>query len=265
MAGVIRRDVPTAARPLSLRDVRARADAILQAARAEAAELIARAQQEAELLRQRAEREGFAQGRDDGLTDGRRAGREELDGAVRAAALQQIEQRVRALADALTAALDAFDQAKRGLLASAESGLVTLACEIARRVCTTFPRTHPDVVRATVQRVIEMARHENDLRLRVNPDEFDVIERFLPDLLARLGKAGHVSLAPDSAVAPGGCIIDGRNGTIDADIHTQLQRLAEQLVSGAQAPAPAPSAATAPAPDVQTGAAAGRFQPESVQ
>lgn len=271
MAGVIRRDIPVAARPVSLADVHARADGVLARARDEAARVLAEARVQAAALHDAAARDGHAAGFQQGLDEGRRSGQAALQGEVEAAALRDIEQRVQSLAQALRAALEAFDAEKRRLLAAAESGLVALACEVARRICASFPSLSPEVARGSVQRVIEMARHEEDLRLRVHPAEFDMIERFLPELRTRLGSDVHVCLVPDAEVARGGCILDGRHGTIDATIGTQLQRLADQLVGAARPPGAAPIEARRSRPDAAGKSApldaeapdAGRFQPEA--
>lgn len=225
MAGVLRREQFSSKAVFSFQDVEGQARAVLERAQAEARQIVARAEQEGR--RRSAELE--AQGLPRGLEQGQREGLAQARREAAQTALQEARQGISRLAEALQESLAAFDAGKRHLLACAERGMIALALAVARRVCKHDAGASSEAALANARALLNMVKHEHDLRLHLSPAECDTLRQAAPELFASVGRLGHVEIVADSSVARGGCVLHGRDGTIDASLERQLDRVAEAL------------------------------------
>lgn len=226
MAGVIRADRSPTPERFSFHDVERTAQQIIERAERQAAEILAAAQRAADAAAAREHTRGY----EAGFQEGRETGRVQALAEGREAALRESREALARLERGLATALGAFEVEKRRLLSQAEAGLIELAVAIARRVCRRAAALHADVAVETARRVLDLARHEHDLELLLSPGEYAAVQNALPELLHDLGSSAHVRLRADEGVHPGGCILRGRNGTIDATLETQLERIAEAIL-----------------------------------
>jgi flagellar assembly protein FliH len=72
-------------------------------------------------------------------------------------------------------------------------------------------------------------RDSRDIRIVVNPDDFELAGRYLQKLSKTMPQAGSAEVLPDPEVSRGGCIVRSSYGQIDQQLETQLERLVEQL------------------------------------
>lgn len=227
MGRVIGRESQPGGCAFSFEDLEQQARALLERAREEARRLHAAALAEAAASVQAEQQRGYRRG----LEEGRAAGLEQVRREAAQAALLEARESLASLRASLSAAVRDFEQAKRRLIASAEAGLLELALAIARRVCKTRTAGDVEAARANARHLLELARHEHDLQLRLHPADADALRDALPELLAATESAAHVELIADESVGRGGCVLTSRDGTIDASIDTQLDRIAEALSS----------------------------------
>ena len=221
MAGIIKREDTAAARHFSFADLEAEARHLLDNARREAQAVVRRAEQQA-AVRVAAQRQAA---HEEGLRAGRTAGLE-----ASAAVHEEYRAQFDAALATLTTGLREFEQHKRHLLAQAERGLITLALAVARRVCKTLPERSAAAAIANVRGVLELTGNQGDLELRVNPAELATLTDWTQAFVAECGRLTHVNLVADETVARGGCVLRGREVTIDATIEGQLDRVAAALL-----------------------------------
>lgn len=230
MAVVIRRETCVSTQPVSLRDLQHHADGILAEARAQSQRLLAEAEARSRELFEQRRAEGYTRG----FAEGRAAGEKSLGQEARQTALTEARAEMSALLETLRGCLAEFDGQKRRALALAQTGIIRLAWQIARRVCKCLAESpHADSAVANASAALEMAQHEHDLRLHLHPfDHAAIIE--LGPALAKLGpRMKHVELVADETLSRGGCVLHLRDGTIDAGIDVQLDRVAEALLRDA--------------------------------
>lgn len=226
MARVIHREAFMSPKPYSLRDVKSQADGMIEQARNQAKAILRNAREQADRVFEQRK----AKGHREGFDEGRAAGLDSLDQQTRRAAAEAAHGKMNDLTGALTEALTAFDAQKLRMLAAAESGLIELACAIARRVCKAVPNFSLEAARANVRTVLEMAKHEHDVRLHVHPADLEGLREYAADLCGQIDRFEHIELVVDDAVSRGGCVLHGRAGSIDASIDTQLQHVADSLL-----------------------------------
>ena len=186
-----------------------RAETELAAAHDEATAIVARAEAEASAIREAARAAGFQEGLRAGSTDAEGAAAGHL-AILRAAAGEGLTIRDAMIDEAMPAIARAVAMACRrvvGAAFEADPGLTADACA--------------DAVRMTAGQQI--------ISIRVSPDVLDSVRARLVDV------ADYVR--PDDGVGLGGCVIDLRNGTIDAtlDARLELMELALRAAGGADA------------------------------
>jgi flagellar assembly protein FliH len=253
MAGVIRREKPTRSGAFSFADLEQQGRAIIERAEAQAREILAAARREAAGVSEHERRRAH----DEGLAAGRAAGLEQIRSEAHAAAVREARQGVAQLAGSLRHVLAEFDQHKRSLIAAAESGLIELALQIARRVCKLEVGQSSAAALANARTLLDMAQHAEDVELCFNPGDFELLKETGPQLVRAGRQYSHVGLAADPSVERGGCRLRTRAGQIDAGIEVQLQRIAEALrVARDTELQPAPPAPDAKCPSVMEDVAA---------
>ena len=197
--------------------VRAEADAVLEAAQAEAATLGAAA-----------EEGGREEGRVAGHAEGLEAGREQ----GRAEALAAEREKLQAAAAAWTQAAAGVEAARADLAQEAESAVLRLAVALAEKVVARHLETHGtggaavDAVRDSLSHVLDPVA----ATARVHHDDLAAVEEALPGFEPPGGGAVRVVASED--VDRGGCVVRHGAGEVDARVGVKLARLAELLLGG---------------------------------
>jgi flagellar biosynthesis/type III secretory pathway protein FliH len=193
------------------------AEALVQEAERRAATVLAEARTAAEAAATALEAEHrrlFAEARAEGFRAGHAEG-------LRAAA-----QETAPLLEALRTAARSGEEVSALLVAGAERQVVELALEVARKVLGHRAKVEPDLVLDMARRAIERARHQEVVRLRVNPEQQAVVAA----MLARLPEGGF-DVESDAAIDLGGCVVDTRFGLIDARLDTQVDQVGSALLA----------------------------------
>jgi flagellar assembly protein FliH len=196
-----------------------RADALeeLSRAHAEAAEVRQSASDDADLIRQEATEAGrelgYAEGRDQGYQEG--LARAEAEMAERIAT-------VTALAE--SAAVD-----RRELLRNAESEVVRLAIQVARKILNRELRVDPTSVTRVAEAALHQVAIDGAVKLRVNPAEHEALSQYWQRAHGAAEADRTYEVIADESVAAGGVVIDTRAGTVDAQIETQLEEISQKV------------------------------------
>lgn len=234
---IIRRaEADTAARDalvLDLGDLARQGEAIIRQARERAAEIVSRANEERRRLLEGAREIGLEEGRRAGYDEGLTKGTEE--GLQRA--IEEAAEGIRSLTAAWTGAVEAFTRERQVLLTRARRDAVELAVEIAGRITRRAIAADPDAVGNAMESALAMVMRPTRVVVAVHPGDRERAESLLPGLLAVFPRAGDVSIASDESVERGGCVLRTAGGaTIDADVSTQLDRIARVVVPGGEQP-----------------------------
>lgn len=187
------------------------------AALALAAETAARARADAEAAaeRDRLVSEAYAQGYEEGRTEG-----EEAEGAR--------------LAHAVRAAQSALEELRAGEVRWAgtiEENVCALAVAVARHVLGRELRGDPETVAALVRRALAEFPIDQPLRIRVNPTDLTAISalREGDGTPATVTEGRDAHWLADPQLQPGGCLVEGRDRIVDGRVDTALERVYRRL------------------------------------
>jgi len=90
----------------------------------------------------------------------------------------------------------------------------------------------PEGIRALVKEATSRIRGKSPLTIKVNPDDLKLIE-----VTGELGVATESTWQSDETLNIGGCLIESKQGTLDAQLDSQILRL-KQILMAARRTAP---------------------------
>jgi flagellar assembly protein FliH len=182
------------------------AKSIVGVAREEAAGLVAAAQADVESIRSQA------------YSDGHSAG------------LQELERERLAVAERL-ARIESDNEAKlEEFWVSTEPELLRLAVEIARKIVRKEIEEADGFVLGTVRAGIRQLRDKQDVKVRVNPGDYDLAREHKEEIAGMSDGIRTVEVIEDRRVDEGGCIIESGNGHLDARVESQLKEVERALL-----------------------------------
>ena len=153
-----------------------------------------------------------------GVREGETAVRQKLENDVRRA----VEQLAVAAADVAASRSDAIRRA--------EADLVRLSLEIARRILHRELSVDPAALAALVRAALEKLASQQVCRVRVHPDQ----EQLVRATLTQLGRGSDIEVVSDAAQPRGGALFETGSGSLDASIETQLLEIERGLVDRLQ-------------------------------
>lgn len=180
-------------------------------ARVREAALLEEAQARLELALEEAHRHGLELGREEGA----RSEAARLREAVRCAEVALEEVR-------------AGEARWTGMI---EENVCALATLIARQIIGRELAIGRDSVRELVRSALAEFPIDQAIRIRINPADLDtfVAAEAIDASPAHIAPDHEVRWIPDPAIAPGGCIVEGRERIIDGRIDTALERVYRRL------------------------------------
>jgi len=213
---------------LNLCDLEQMARREIEQAKAKAREILTAALAKAREVEQVAAARGAKAGYDAGFAKGRQEGQ---DQALKEET-ERLSENTASVREALIEVLKEIEAQRNDLLAEARQDLLLLAVAIAERICRLQLSINSDHVPPLLEEVIEHAGAGSRLVLRVHPDDAAAAEQFLGQLHAALvgGDGTPIRLAADQKVSRGGCIAERTSGRIDAQLETQIARVARELI-----------------------------------
>lgn len=121
-------------------------------------------------------------------------------------------------------------QEASALLKQGEEEMVRLALTIAEKLIGRALETDPELVLYITAQAIESVRNQRELVLRVNPADAQLLRNSRKKLMDMLGRSKEIAVREDPEVERGGCVIETENGTVDAQLSTQLKMLESALL-----------------------------------
>ena len=173
---------------------------------------IPEAQNEAALIIQKAKRDS-SQIFELAKKDGYEAGRQEADLKIKEA-LQTLNQAV---------------TERKKIIKDAEGEILRLALKVAEQIIRSEVSLHRDVSLNIVTEAINRVSDREQVIVRVNREDAEYIKRYKDRLAGILDGVKSFSVLEDSAIEPGGCIVETNLGYVDARISTKLKSIEEAL------------------------------------
>lgn len=211
---------------LDLGDVSRQAQRILAAAQAKARRLVADAERDTMVQRKQIHddsvAQGYQEGLEKGLEEGCQKGREE--------AYQQAGEQLGQVQQGWVDATSQLNDQRQAMDRNAKQAVLELAVRFAEKLTHRVIEADDQVVFGQIEAVLSQVLRPMDVTVGICPDDRQVLEEAMPQLLAQFTQIQRVHLVDDPQVGRGGCILNYGQGRIDATIQTQLRRLVELIL-----------------------------------
>ena len=171
---------------------------------------------EAEAINEEASQSGYAEGKE--------AAAKEIQAAINSQltlhkALEKCLQELVALKDAI--------------ISQAEDDLIQLAIAVARKLVCRELMQHPDSIASVVKEAIKTARSGEEIKIRIHPDDYLTLEKYMGELKQSLESIGKdkvsIKIEEVSGLTPGGCIVETDTNLIDMSLEERMESLFSML------------------------------------
>jgi flagellar assembly protein FliH len=183
---------------------------VVAEAEEQAREISRQAEQTSKEAEDEARRRGFEEGRETGFLEGR----------------AEHERLVERLHVIINKAIDRRNE----IIEESESQIVGLVLQIAKKVVKVISENQRNVVINNVVQALRKLKEKSDVIIRVNIADLEMVTNHVQDIIERVEREHHITVAEDSTVDPGGTIIETDFGEIDARIASQLQEIEDRIL-----------------------------------
>ncbi len=191
-------------------DAEQEAAEILKAAQDKAQSLIADAEQQQQKIRDDAYQSGFEEGKDLGFKDG--------------------SQEVERLVDRLHVILDRIMDKRQEILDGTEQQIVELGLLLRRYIVIVISESQRNVVMSNVLQALRKVKGRGDVTVRVNLADLKLTTAHTKEFMQAVENIKNLTIAEDSSIDRGGCIVETDFGAIDARISSQLAELEQKIL-----------------------------------
>ncbi len=216
---------------LDFSDLAAQAARIRMDAETKGQAIIAQAEQRAaELMKEvqaKAQEAGHAAGHQQGLEEGIKAGQTQ--------AYNEHHEVLSRIAEGFADTAASWEAARLELLRDARESVLQFAVKMGEKL--TFRQIEIDdtVIVDQAEAALRFVLAESQATVRVHPADRPALEQALPKLLATFQTLEQVDLIDDDTLQRGGCHVAFGQGSVDATLATQVQRLTDLILPPASA------------------------------
>ncbi|MFP4375873.1 MAG: flagellar assembly protein FliH [Spirochaetales bacterium] len=191
-------------------DAEADAERIRKESQEEVDQLKKDAERAAEEKEEEARKQGHSEGREEGFAEGR----------------AESER----LIDRLHVVINRAIERRNEIIEESETQIVNLVLQIAKKVVKVISENQKNVVVNNVVQALRKLKEKSDVIIRVNIQDLEMVTNHVQEIIERVEREHHITIAEDSTVDPGGAIIETDFGEIDARIASQLQEIEDQIL-----------------------------------
>ena len=170
--------------------------------------------QEAEQRREKTLGDAYKEGYDKGNEDGYKEGRKEANRLI----------------DRLQVSIEKTLDRRQAILDETEQQIVELVLLISRKVVKVISENQRSVVMQNVLQALRRVKGRGDVTIRVNLADVELTAEHTKDFMQAVESVKNITVAEDSTVERGGCIIETDFGAIDARISSQLNELETKIL-----------------------------------
>lgn len=205
-------------------EIEQKAQKTLEAAQKEAEKIVEDTRQEAEQLLEKVHKEGYdagyAEGKEEGIKDGKERIQDELDATIRKAN----EQAQKTIQDAKEQTSEYFIRAEDDI-----AKVLMMAIE---KILPQHFLDVPQVILPVVREAIKHVRDQKQIKIHVEPYSYDLILMARSEFQSMLTSGtAIIEIVSDEALKPGDCVIETPNGGVDARLSTQIGLMKKSIQS----------------------------------
>ncbi|MEX0725806.1 MAG: FliH/SctL family protein [Planctomycetaceae bacterium] len=217
-------------------DLREKGESYVTQIREQGEQILKEAVEEAERLRTEAQKIGYVKGRELAQAD--------VEAEVQQRAKQQsqaeIDRRWKTTLPALENLVREVAREKENWIAQWERSAIQLSLAVAERIIRRKIQADAQVPLEMIRETLQLAVGQPELTVNINPNDLEGLGNEIEHIQRMISPVGQIHFIPDLKCHRGGCQIRTINGSIDARLETQLNRILEELLPEENESAPQP-------------------------
>ncbi len=207
-------------------DIRERCDAYIKDAEEQARAVLEKAHADAEQIRKNAFQEAKEAGRNEGMADAEN----EIQRRSVEIAQQLATEKLDTALPAMRAAADALTLERDHWLSEWQRSAVHLSIAIAEKIVRHQIDLKPEIGNNIIQEALQLAAGSPQISLHLNPIDVERIGDETQASISQVTGNHQLEIVPDESITLGGCLIKTQHGIVDAQLETQLERVAAELL-----------------------------------
>jgi len=128
-------------------------------------------------------------------------------------------------------AIKHLEEERDAIYEHAAEETVKLALAISEKIIHHELRVNPDMILNIVRKAMQKIKDSQPICIRINPHDLEALKLADPDMSYLDTSAEGFAFQPDATMARGDCLVETRQGDIDAGIHSQLALIKEAFAS----------------------------------
>lgn len=137
----------------------------------------------------------------------------------------QASTQVQPMLDQLARSIQDITTLRHKLRAQSEGDLLKLALAIAKKVLHREITADPEALAGLIRVALEKVRVQEIVRVRANAQQQNAIQQ----LVARISGGAQIQVVADSALPPGGVVVETTRGEFDGSVDVQLKEIEKGL------------------------------------
>jgi flagellar biosynthesis/type III secretory pathway protein FliH len=117
---------------------------------------------------------------------------------------------------------------RRRLIKESETVVLRVACEIAKKIVGKSAEIREEVVLEVVRNALAHMKDNHNVTIRVSPKDYQVLRARESEWLES-SRADGIKINEDPRIKPGGCLIEGESGSVEAQIDRQIDMIEKAL------------------------------------
>ncbi len=122
-----------------------------------------------------------------------------------------------------------LEELRETLLRKSKTELCNLVMAIAEKIIRHSIAEQDQTLVRTVEEALSRALKADTIEIRVNPHDYDILEKNAAELIPGINALTHIVFKADARIAQGGCHLEADTCTVDATIASQLEIIREEL------------------------------------
>lgn len=206
-------------------DIERQGEAYLAKINEEAQQILNKAKAEAQAITEAATGEG----RNEGFAEGLKNAQQEIEAKAKSVAEAAVHDRVQAVVPALEKVGNRVQEEREVWLSSWESIAIQLAAKIAEKLVRYQIDLNPELPRELLKSTLELVAGTPQINVSLSPADYEALGTEQEQVIKALSGCGTVQVLADDQLKKGDSRVETQYGTIDAQIDTQIERIANEL------------------------------------
>ncbi|MEA1973001.1 MAG: FliH/SctL family protein [Candidatus Cloacimonadota bacterium] len=124
-----------------------------------------------------------------------------------------------------------FDKQFDSILEDHEQDILQLTIDIAKKIILAELQSKPELILNILKKSMSLLSDKKQLKVFVNSSDWELVKENINDLGLHFENTNDIEIISSEKIHSGGCRIESNAGSINADIESQMNEIANQLLT----------------------------------